>query len=200
MYITVIDIEKEISVYYPIDNRNANKKVGLIHTYFVFSFYNVEKNKKIHLKNGETIKVRKDCYTVKDIEKVSLGKVKYDALTGKSVIDATINQLGPYIKKILGINNGNYMDTLLSKKIFSFKFNKLSTMDNVFNGKSCNVLYTGYLNKDISFGDIIYFEPKIIQYEKLLSGVIDQLKVSLIDGDGNETLSNFIILIVLHII
>ena len=42
-----------------------------------------------------------------------------------------------------------------------------------------------------SFGDIVYFEPKNIQYKKLVNGVIDQLKVSLIDGDGNEIFSNF---------
>ena len=52
MYITVDDIEKEISLYYPIDNRNGNKKVGLIRAYFVYSFYNVEQDEKIHLKNG----------------------------------------------------------------------------------------------------------------------------------------------------
>ena len=51
-----------------------------------------------------------------------------------------------------------------------------------------------------SFGDIVYFEPKNIQYKKLVNGVIDQLKVSLIDGDGNEILSNFKISIVLHIV
>ena len=51
-----------------------------------------------------------------------------------------------------------------------------------------------------SFGDIIYFEPNSIQYKKLVNGVIDQLKVSLIDGDGNEILSNFKISIVLRII
>ena len=44
MYITADDIEKEISLY-PIDNRNANKKVGLICAYFVCSFYNVERMK-----------------------------------------------------------------------------------------------------------------------------------------------------------
>ena len=103
------------------------------------------------------------------------------------------------MNKILGIGNGNYLDTLLLKKMFSFKINKLSTTDN-FNGKPCNVLYTGYCNKDISFGDIVYFEPKNIQYKKLVNGVIDQLKVSLIDGDGNEILSNFKISIVLHIV
>ena len=37
MYITVDDIGKEISFYYPIDNRNGNKKVGLIRAYFVFT-------------------------------------------------------------------------------------------------------------------------------------------------------------------
>ena len=89
---------------------------------------------------------------------------------------------------------------LLSKKIFSFKINELSTTDNIFNGKPYDVLYTGYLNKDISFGDIVYFEPKNIQYKKLVNGVIDRLKISLIDGDGNEILSNFKISIVLHII
>ena len=104
------------------------------------------------------------------------------------------------MNKILGISNRNYIDTLLSKKMFSFKINKLSTTDNIFNGKPCDVLYTGYLDKDISFGDIVYFEPKNIQHKKLINGVIDRLKVSLIDGDGNEILSNFKISIVLHII
>ena len=50
---------------------------------------------------------------MKDIEKVSSGKVKYDSLTGKSVIDSTISQFDPYMNKILGISNGNYIDTLL---------------------------------------------------------------------------------------
>ena len=200
MYITVDDIKNEISLNYPIDNRNGNKKVDLIRAYFIYSFYNVEKDEKIHLKNGEPLNVKRGCYTVKDIEKVSSGKVKYDSLTGKSVINPTISRFGPYMNKILGISNGNYVDTLLSKKIFSFKINKLSTTDNILNGKSSDVLYTGYLNKDISFGDIVYFEPANIQYKKLVNGVIDQIKVSLIDGDGNEILSNFKISIVLHIV
>ena len=137
---------------------------------------------------------------MKDIEKVSSGKVKYNSLTGKALIDPTITRLGSYMNRIPGINNENYIDMLLSKKMFSFKINKLSTTDNILNGKPYDVLYTGYLNKDISFGDIVYFEPKIIQYKKLVNGVIDQLKVSLIDRDGNEILSNFKISIVLHIV
>ena len=153
------------------------KKIGLICAYFVYSFYNIERDEKIHLKNGETLKVKRGCYTMKDIEKVSSGKVKYDSLTGKSVINPTISQFGPYMNKILGISNGNYIDMLLSKKMFSFKINKLSTIDNILNGKPCDILYTGYLNKDISFGDIVYFEPNSIQYKKLVNGVIDQLKV-----------------------
>ena len=185
MYITADDIKNEISLYYPIDNRNGNKKVGLIRAYFVYSFYNVEKDEKIHLKNGETLQVKRGCYTMKDIEKVSSGKVKYDSLTGKSVIDPTISR---------------FVDTLLSKKMFSFKINKLSTTDNILNCKSSDVLYTGYLNKDISFGDIVYFEPANIQYKKLVNGVIGQLKVSLIDGDGNEILSNFKVSVVLHVV
>ena len=118
MYITVDDIEIEISFYYPIDNRNGSKKVGLIRSYFVYSFYNIENDEKIHLKNGETLKVKRGCCTMKDIEKVSSGKVKYDSLIGKSVIDPTISGFGPYMVKILGISNGNYIDMLLSKKGF----------------------------------------------------------------------------------
>ena len=200
MYITVDDIKNEISLDYPIDNRNGDKKVGLIRAYFVYSFYNVEKDEKIHLKNGEPLPVKKGCYTIKDIEKVSSGKVKYDSLTGKSVINPTISQFGPYMNKILGISNGNYVDTLLSKKMFSFKINKLSTTDNILNSKPCDVLYTGYLNKDISFGDIVYFEPNNIQYKKLTTGSIDQIKITLIDSDSKEISSNFKISIVLHIV
>ena len=121
MYITADDIKNEISLYYPIDNRNGNKKVGLIRAYFVYSFYNVEQDEKIQFKNGETLQVKRGCYTMKDIEKVSSGKVKYDSLTGKSVIDPTISRFGPYMNKILGISNGNYIDTLLSKNSFHLK-------------------------------------------------------------------------------
>ena len=200
MYITVDDIKNEISLEYPIDNRNGNKKVGLVRSYFVYGFYNVEKDEKIHLKNGETLPVKKGCYTMKETEKVSSGKVKYNSLTGKSVIHPTITRFGPYMNKILGISNGNYIDMLLSKKMFSFKINKLSATDNILNGKPCEVLYTGYINKDISFGDIVYFEPMNVQYKNLVIGTINQMKVSLVDGDRNEILSNFKISIVLHII
>ena len=122
MYITADDIKNEISFYYPIDNRFGDKKIGLIRAYFVYSFYNVEKDEKIHLKNGSPLLVKRGCYTMKDIEKVSSGKVKYDSLTGKSVINASISRFRPYMNKILGISsNGNFIDTLLSKKMFSFK-------------------------------------------------------------------------------
>ena len=60
MYITVDDIKNEISFDDPTDNRNGNKKVGLIRAYFVFSFYNVENDETIHLKNGETLNVTRE--------------------------------------------------------------------------------------------------------------------------------------------
>ena len=106
MYITAYDIKNEFSLYYPIDNRNGNKKVGLIRAYFVCSFYNVEKDEKIHLENGSPLFVKRVFrnYTKKDIEKVSSGRVKYDSLTGKSVIDPTISRFGLYMNKILGIS------------------------------------------------------------------------------------------------
>ena len=75
MYITADDIKHEVSLYYPTDNRNGVKKVGLIHAYFVYIFYNVKKDEKIHLKNGEPLKVKRGCYTMKDIERVSGGKL-----------------------------------------------------------------------------------------------------------------------------
>ena len=103
------------------------------------------------------------------------------------------------MNKILGISNGNYTDTLSSKKMFSFRINKLSTTENILNGKPCDVLYSGYLNKDISFGDIVYFEPTNVQYKNLVIGTINQMKVLLVDSDRNEILSNFKISIVLHI-
>ena len=94
MYITVDDIKNEISLYHPIDNSNRDKKIGLIRAYFVYSFYNVEKDEEIHFKNGSPLLVKRGCYTKKDIEKVSSSKVKYDSLTGKSVIDPTISRFG----------------------------------------------------------------------------------------------------------
>ena len=90
------------------------------------------------------------------------------------------------MNKILGIGNGNYIDTLLSKKCFHLKLTNCQPTDNILNSKPCNVLYTGYLKKDISFGDIVYFEPTNVKYKKLVNGIIDQLKVSLVDGDGNK--------------
>ena len=58
---------------------------------------------------------------MKDMEKVSSGKVKYDSLTGKSIIDPTISRFAPSMNKILGIGNGNYIDMLLSKKSFHLR-------------------------------------------------------------------------------
>ena len=55
-------------------------------------------------------------------QRVSSGKVKYDSLTGKSVIDSSIRRFGPSINKILGITNENYIDILLpNKKYFHSK-------------------------------------------------------------------------------
>ena len=55
---------------------------------------------------------------MKGIEKVSSGKVKYDSLTGKSVIDPSIRQFGPYMNKIIGINNGKYRYATIEKNVF----------------------------------------------------------------------------------
>ena len=54
MYITVDDIKNEVSLYYPIDNKNGNKKVGLIHAFFVYSYYNVERDERSTLRMANT--------------------------------------------------------------------------------------------------------------------------------------------------
>ena len=136
---------------------------------------------------------------MKDLEIASSGKVKYDPLTGKSVTDSSIRQFEPYMNKILEIKNENYINMLLSKKYFHLKLTNYQPLT-TFNGKPCDLLYAGYLNKDISFGNIVYFEPKNVQYKKQVNGAIDRLKISLIEGDGNEISTNFKISIVLHII
>ena len=58
MYITVDDIKNEISLYYPIDNRNGTKKVGLIRAYFVYSFYNVEKDERSTLRMVNRLRLK----------------------------------------------------------------------------------------------------------------------------------------------
>ena len=91
------------------------------------------------------------------------------------------------------------MDTLLSKKYFHLKLTNCQPQITYSMVNHVTYCILGTLIKT-SFGDIVYFEPKNIQYKMLVNGVIDQLKVLLIDGDGNEILSNFKISIVLHIV
>ena len=67
--------------------------------------------------------------------------------TGKSVIHSTISQFDFYMNKIVGIINENYIDTLLSRQIFSFKITKLSTNDKIFNRKPSEILCIGTLIK-----------------------------------------------------
>ena len=120
-------------------------------------------------------------------------------MTGKSVIDPTISRLGPYMNKILGMSNGNYIDTLLSKKCFHLKLTNCQPLTTY--SMESHVTYCILVTSiKTSIGDIVYFEPMNVQYKKLVNGVIDQLKVSLVDGDGNEILSNFKISIVLHVV
>ena len=59
MYITVNNIKNEISLEYPIDNRNGNKKVGLIRPYFVYSFYNVEKDERSTLRMAKHYQLKR---------------------------------------------------------------------------------------------------------------------------------------------
>ena len=107
---------------------------------------------------------------MKEIEKVSSGKVKYNSLTGKSVIDPTITWFGPYMNKILGISNGHYIDTLLSKKMFLFKINNyqpLTTYSMASHVTYC-ILVTSINNKKRSHTQldsrkqVIAFQDRVI--------------------------------------
>ena len=84
------------------------------------------------------------------------------------------------------------MKTILSKKITNCQPQKTYLMVS-----QVTYCILGTLIKTL-FGDILYFEPKNIQYKKLVNGVNNQFKISLIDGDGNEMPSNFKISVVLH--
>ena len=112
MYITVDDIKNEISLDYPINNKNGNKKVGLICAYFVYSFYNVEKDEKIHLKNGETLPVKRGCYTKKDIEKVSSGNKTNDL-----ILNLTPENVTQHSRIVTTTHKGSSTPTKMSKII-----------------------------------------------------------------------------------
>ena len=122
------------------------------------------------------INVKKGSYSIKDITDVSINKIECNKLTGKSVVDSSIKNFDYYLNNILGLNNDNYVDTLLSKKSFTFSTNMLSTTDSLHNGIPSHYLYTGSVSKDISFGDIIMFEPTNIQFKTLSNGIIDRYK------------------------
>ena len=76
------------------------------------------------------------------------------------------------------------------KKYFHLKLTNYQPLTTYSMASHVTYCILGTLIKT-SFGDIVYFEPKNIQYKKLVNGVINQSKVSLIDGDGNKILSNF---------
>ena len=59
MYITVDDIKNEISLDYPIDNRNGNKKVGLIHAYFFTVFIMSKRMKRSTLRMAKHYQLKR---------------------------------------------------------------------------------------------------------------------------------------------
>ena len=59
MYITVDDIKNEISLDYPIDNRNRDKKVALIRAYFVYSFIMSKRMKRSTLRMAKRYQLKR---------------------------------------------------------------------------------------------------------------------------------------------
>lgn len=200
MYIIIDDISKDIDLQQPIDNRDGSKRIGLVKACLVYSFYNIKEDEHIHLKNNTKLPIKKGFYTMNDIVKVSRKKVSYEKTTGRSIIDTTIQKFDKYLNNILGIDNSNYVDLLLSKKSFTFSANFLSTTDNLHNGIPSNELYTGFTQKGVSFGDKIIFEPNNVQYKTMSNGVIDQIKVEMLDNDKKVVKSSLPTSIVLHVV
>jgi len=200
MYIVIDDISKGIDLQKSIDNRDGSKRIGLVKACLVYSFYNIKEDEYIHLKNSTKIPIKKGFYTMDDITKISKQKVSYEKTTGRSIIDSTIKNFDKYMNDILGITNSNYVDLLLSKKSFTFFANVLCTTDNLHNGIPSNNLYTGFTPKDVSFGDTIIFEPTNVQYKTMSNGIIDHIKVGLLDNDKNIINSRLPTSVVLQII
>ena len=146
MYITIDDISKDINLEKPIDNTKNDRKIGLFRAYFVYTFYNIEKDEKIYLNNGRAINVKKGLYSIEDVKDISNNRVDYNKLTGKSVVDSSIKNFDYYLNNILGLNNENYVNILLSKKSLNFSTNILSTTDNLHNGIPSNNIYTGFVS------------------------------------------------------
>ena len=105
-----------------------------------------------------------------------MGKVRCESLTGKSLIDASISQFDLYMNKILAINNESYIDMLLSKKYFHLKLTDCQPHITYLIVSQVTYCIFGTLIKT-SFGAIVYFEPKNMQYKKLINGVIDRFKI-----------------------
>ena len=59
MYITVDDIENEVSLYYPIDNGSGDKKVGLIRAYFVTVFITLKRMKRSTLRMAKHYQLKR---------------------------------------------------------------------------------------------------------------------------------------------
>ena len=200
MYIVIDDISKGIDLQKPIDNRDGSKRIGLVKACLVYSFYNIKEDENIHFKNNTKIPIKKGFYTMVDIAEISKWKISYEKKTGRSIVDSTIEKFDKYLNNILGIDNSNYVDLLLSRKSFTFSASVLSTTDNLHNGIPSNNLYTGFTPKNVSFGDKIIFEPNNIQYKTMSNGIIDHIKVSLLDHDKNIINSSLPTSAVLHIV
>ena len=76
------------------------------------------------------------------------------------------------MNKILGINNENYIDTLLSKKCFLSKLTNCQQQITYSVASHVTYCTLGTSIKTL-FGDIVYFEPKNIEYKNQVNGVIN---------------------------
>ena len=110
---------------------------------------------------------------MKDIEIVSSGKVKYDPLTGKSVIDSTISQFDPHLEKIPGINNEIYIDTLLSKKYFHLKLTNCQPQITYLTVNQVTYCILGTLINKYHFVISFTLNQRIFNIKKLINGVTD---------------------------
>ena len=93
------------------------------------------------------------------------------------------------------------VDILNNYKSFTFTLGKLNSDNNLRNREPSQDLYTIHPPVNIQYGDIISFQVKNVLYKKLKHGILENLKISILDNNFNEINidDNFTIHLVLYI-
>ena len=89
------------------------------------------------------------------------------------------------MKEILGINNENFINTMLSKKIFSLKLTNCQPQTTHLTVSQVTYCALGTSRKTYDLV-VSFILSQRIQYKKIVNSVTDRFKIPLIDEVGNE--------------